>query len=108
LRSYLDRLRAERARIDDQISALQGALSTLGMPSGGPGGGRRARSGSLKEFISRVLSKNGGAMAVKDVTAGVMAEGYQTRNQTLSKSVGIALTQMPGVAKVGRGLFKLK
>lgn len=47
-------------------------------------------------------------MAVKDVTAAVVRAGYQTRNRTLGKSVGIALAQMPNVTKLGRGTFKLK
>jgi hypothetical protein len=47
-------------------------------------------------------------MAVKDITEGVRRGGYETRNKTLAKSVGIALTQMPEVDKVGRGLFRLK
>jgi hypothetical protein len=117
LQSYMNRLCAERDRLTRQIAALQGALGSLGAatrgsagrPPGRPGGGgRRPREGSLKEFITKVLSKNGGPMAVKDVTAAVVRAGYQTRNRTLGKSVGIALAQMPNVTKLGRGTFKLK
>ena len=113
LQSYMNRLCADRDRLDRQIAALQGALGSLGAatraPAGrGGGGGRRPREGSLKEFITKVLSKNGGPMAVKDVTAAVVKAGYETRNRTLGKSVGIALAQMPNVAKLGRGTFKLK
>jgi hypothetical protein len=113
LQSYMNRLCADRDRLDQQIAALRGALGSLGAPTRAPagragGGGRRPREGSLKEFITRVLSKNGGAMAVKDVTAAVVKAGYETRNRTLGKSVGIALAQMPNVAKLGRGTFKLK
>jgi hypothetical protein len=73
-----------------------------------PRAGRRgARQGSLKDFIGRVLSGHG-VMSVKEITAGVRKAGYKTRNKTLSKSVGIALAQMPGVEKVDRGQFRLK
>lgn len=46
-------------------------------------------------------------MAVKDVTEGVMKSGFKTKNKTLAKSVGIALTQMPMISKLGRGMFEL-
>jgi len=45
-------------------------------------------------------------MAVKDITKGVVRSGYKTKNKTLAKSVGIALTEMPTVEKVGRGQFR--
>jgi hypothetical protein len=114
---------AQRALLDGQITALDRALAAMGSPvRRGPGrprvarvaprpgrGGRRGRrAGSLKEFIARVLRTTGAAMAVKDVTAGVRKAGYATRNKTLAKSVGIALTQMPEVRKVKRGQFRLK
>ncbi len=120
-----EELIAQRAALDEQLAALDTALSAMGrrpMPvrpaAGGPAlraGERRPRgvatgrrSGSLKEHIARVLSATGGPMAVKDITEGVRRGGYETRNKTLAKSVGIALTQMPEVDKVGRGLFRLK
>jgi hypothetical protein len=117
---------AQRDALDEQLLALDTALAAMGRkpvaarparaaaiavavgrrPRGAPAGGRRP--GSLKEFSARVLSSTGGAMAVKDITDGVRRAGYETRNKTLAKSVGIALTQMPEVQKVGRGLFQLK
>jgi hypothetical protein len=117
---------AQRDALDEQLAALDSALATMGRrpvaarlargglaavplgrrPRGAAPGGRRP--GSLKEFIARVLSSGGGSMAVKDITDGVRRAGYETRNKTLAKSVGIALTQMPEVQKIGRGLFQLK
>lgn len=108
---------SERAAIDSRISVIESALhamrgtpATAGASAGRgrrAGGGRSFRRGSLKEYIHRVLSNASGPMAVRDVTAGVMRSGFKTKNKTLSKSVGIALTQMPMVSKVGRGLFKI-
>lgn len=125
LRAALQGLNAQRAQIDKQIAALEGALAAMGggAPAMSPSvfraagrpaaarvatGGSRYRSGSLKEHIEAVLAASGGTMAVKDITDGVIASGYSTRNKTLAKSVGIALTEMPNVEKIGRGKFRLK
>ena len=114
LSAYQRRLLADRAAIDTKISAIEHALSALGarpapaMAARGrrpAGKGRGFRAGSLKEYIARVLAGRG-VMSVKDVTEGVLSAGYRTRNKTLSKSVGIAMTQMKGVRKVGRGRFR--
>ena len=104
---------AERTALDTRIGALESALRAMSAaPASGSrgrrgGGGRAFRRGSLKEYIHRVLSSAQGTMAVRDVTTGVKRSGFKTKNKTLSKSVGIALTQMPMVSKVGRGLFKM-
>ncbi len=125
-------LLGERDRLDARIAAIAGALAALsgGMPAAvsaaAPSGrvmGRRPtigrprkdtpqvagfREGSLKAYIFKVLSGSGGKpMAVKDITAGVIGSGFASENKTLGKSVGIALTQMPGVEKVGRGQFRV-
>lgn len=107
----------ERSQIDRQIAILDQALSMLSgvRVQRGPapaasrkrGGGGAFRSGSLKDHIHQVLARAGSPMAVKDITERVTASGFTTRNKTLAKSVGIALTQMPGVVKVGRGMFKI-
>jgi hypothetical protein len=104
----------ERADVDRKITALESALAQFrhpalgkrgpGRPAARPAGGYRA--GSLKDYILRVLS-GGRTAAVKDIADGVVRAGYQSRNKTLAKSVGIALAQMPEVAKMGRGQYRL-
>lgn len=76
---------------------------------GGKGRGRHGpRAGSLKEYVVRALNGKG-VMAVKDITSAVMSLGYKTKNKTLAKSVGIALTELKDrVQRVGRGQFKLR
>lgn len=114
-------LTVQRSDIDSKIAAIQQAIRAMGgaaavgspaavrVAAAGPGRGRRGpRAGSLKEYILKVLTAAGGAMAVKDITAGVLKAGFKTRNKTLAKSVGIALTQTPGVVKVGRGRFRAR
>jgi hypothetical protein len=118
LRNALARLNTHRSEIDSRIAALNGALRSLGgslgpgisaarAASAGRDGRGRARRGSLKHYILRVL-QGGGVMAVKDVTVGVRKSGFRTRNKTLAKSVGTTMASMPEVAKVGRGRFRLK
>jgi hypothetical protein len=124
LKTYLGELSLQRADLDAQIQAVTRALEAMGghpvaaripgrpgrppgRPPGRRPGGKALRPGSLKAFIADVLS-SGGIMAVKDITSGVLKAGYKTQNKTLAKSVGIALTEMRGVAKVGRGRFRLK
>jgi hypothetical protein len=120
LRTILGDLSGQRDTIDAQINAIENTLSTLGAVSGrrgprGPAGtkaggrrgGRGHREGSLKDYIVRVLS-GGGIMRVNEVASGVLAAGFKTRNKTLAKSVGVALSTMPNVAKRGRGKYKLK
>lgn len=112
LQSAHQSLVSERSSLDNRIRAIESALSAMsarpGRGFGGRrgGGGRGFRKGSLKEYIHRVLA-SGGTMAVKDITNGVVKAGFKSKNKTLAKSVGIALTQMPMVAKVGRGAFKI-
>lgn len=127
LRNVLNELRAERDQLDRRIAAIEAALS----PSAGraatstasagarsaalPPGRKRMghgyggyRKGSVKEYILRVLEKASGPMQVKDIAAAVVRAGYKTRNQTLAKSVGLALASMPEVEKVGRGAYQLR
>lgn len=112
---------AQRSDIDSKLVAIQqairamGGAAAVGSPAGtrapriAAGPGRRGpRAGSLKEYILKVLSAAGGPMAVKDITSGVLKAGFKTRNKTLAKSVGIALTDTPGVVKIGRGRFRLR
>ncbi|MCA9242977.1 MAG: hypothetical protein KDA32_03405 [Phycisphaerales bacterium] len=116
---------AERRQVDQAIQAIESAISALGIgaprgwtsaarpaaatPSAPARGRRKAsfRRGSVKEYITRALS-SGRAMAVKDLTKAVQRMGYKSKNKTLAKSVGLACAQMPNIAKVGRGQFRLK
>ena len=101
-------LTAQMAAVDRASQALTGVAAAPGRPVGRRArGGGGFRAGSLKEHIAKVLS-GGGTMRVKDIAAGVLNAGYQTANKTLAKSVGIALTEMPNVHRVGRGRFRLK
>jgi uncharacterized C2H2 Zn-finger protein len=112
---YRGGLVAQQTRLASQIDAIDRALAALGAAPAKPAApsargrrGPRARRGSLKDYIGRVLRAGGAPMTVKDVTASVRRAGFKSRNKTLAKSVGIAMSQMPDVAKVSRGVFRLK
>ncbi len=115
IRVYRQTLVARRAELDSRVNAINRALAALGTVSR-PVAARAARvprsagsrKGSLKHFIERVLSAGRSPMAVKDTTAAVLRAGFKTKNKTLAKSVGIALSQMPNVVKVSRGQFRLR
>ena len=119
-------LRAQRDILDSQLAELDRMIAAYGGGDGGGGVGRPAgrpvgrppkggasggsgiyRPGSLKDVIHGILANAGGAMAVKDIASGVVSSGYKSTNKTLAKSVGIALTDMKGVRKKGRGLYAL-
>ncbi len=120
---YRNELLAQRAQLDGRIEALDRAIAMLGGSAAAPTRAQRAparrvakaaaggvtfRAGSLKQYIDAVMRKAGKPMRVKDITQGVCNAGYKTSNKTLHKSVGIALTQMPNVKRVSRGVFALK
>lgn len=104
--SYRTQLVAELAAIDGRLAALDSALGGRSGMSDRTLTGRDVRAGSLKDYIKKVLSGHG-PMAVKGITEAVVSQGYKSKNKTLAKSVGIALTGMVGVQKVGRGWFQL-
>lgn len=121
LAGYHNQLLARRADLDSQIQAVGMALGAMSgnavaRPASRPafaaatGGSRRGRrrEGSLKDYIERVLRSGGASMSVKDITAGVLDAGFQTKNRTLDTSVGIALTQMPNVTRVSRGMYQMR
>ncbi len=120
LLSQRDLIDGQMAELDRMIAQYGGSVSAaprVGRPPGRPpgsgrmlsggGSGGAYRPGSLKDVIHGVLAGAGGAMAVKDIAEGVVSSGYKSKNKTLAKSVGIALTDMKGVKKIGRGLYGL-
>ena len=115
IQRYCAELAAQYAALGSRIAVVNQALAFLG--AGVParkltiGAGRRRaayRPGSLKAHIQEVLQAQGDGMAVKDITARVRRAGYKSKSKTLDKSVGVALANMRNVAKIRRGIFKLK
>ena len=115
VRAYRDQLAAQRAELDAQLVAIDDALALLGgtvsVATQRVARRRRrggTRTGSLKDFIVRVLRGRVRPMRVKDITAAVRKAGYATKNRTLDKSVGNALAAVPQVVRVARGQYRLR
>ncbi len=106
LEEALRLLREQRGQLDTRIQVIENALRTL-RAGHQPTAVEPTRAHSLAGYIERVLA-GGAAMTVKEITLAVVAAGYPTRNKTLAKSVGATLAKMPGVVKVGRGLYRKK
>jgi len=118
IRAARDELVAQQARLATQLGALDRLLATLDGAAPKPAAGRAlkgrrirgghngAREESLKSYIERVLRATRRPMRRAEVTAAVLRAGYKSRNKTLAKSVGVALRTIPGVKKIGRGVFR--
>lgn len=63
------------------------------------------RPGSLKDCIMKVLGQSSGSVAVKDISKRLKNAGYKTKSKSLGNQVTMALREMPGVSKVGRGQY---
>ncbi len=114
LRACRDELAAQHAALDAQVAALDQAIAALGGSVASVRvhrGGRRHpafRAGTLPAYITQVLHAHRGPIAVKDVAAAVLKAGYKSRDKTLPKTVGKYMAAMPGVQKVGRGVYRAK
>jgi hypothetical protein len=114
LQLYRDQLLQRRDQIDAQLEAIEqimagmGGMAVRSSRAGDDGGAvsSGARAGSLKEFIVQVL-RGRGVMRVAEITNAIKRAGYKTKNKTLSHSVSVALTEIPGAKKVGRGQFRM-
>jgi hypothetical protein len=118
VRAWRSELAAEQAQLAVQLGALDQLLTTLGGTAPKPTAGRAlqgrtirgghggAREGSLKSYIDRVLRATRRPMRRAEVAAAVLKAGYKSRNKAFAKSVGVALRTMPGVKKIGHGVFR--
>ncbi len=113
-------LAAECADLQRKMNALENALQSLrsgGAPARRPTAGRRVprgprrvRSGSLKDYITRVLGSANGAMRLTDISRAVVKAGYPTRSRNLPNQVSMAMAAMAKkrlIRRVGRGLYRV-
>jgi hypothetical protein len=107
-------LAAQQAELASQVAALDQLLATLdgvapkAAAKPGPRGRSRGpvRHGSLKSFVVRVLQAARRPMRRKEIAGAVLKAGYKSRDKTFAKSVGVALRTVPGVKKLGRGVYQ--
>ncbi len=56
----------------------------------------------------KVLSRSAGSVAVKNISARLKTVGYKTKSKSLGNQVTMALREMAGVTKVGRGMYEAR
>ncbi|MFQ5591924.1 MAG: hypothetical protein ACE5HE_12230 [Phycisphaerae bacterium] len=117
MQSYLGELHQQRATIDAEANAITLALQTMrasttaaarvpGRP-GRPPGRSAGRTGSLKNYILRVLRQRSGPMSPRDIATAVVQSGYKSKARDLTKAVSNTLPGLKSVKKVGFAKYKL-
>jgi hypothetical protein len=108
-----EKQRARLARrletLDNKIIGLGGSAhngATRGIRVGR--GGRAQNAVSLPETLVRVLTKQGGPMAVKDIVAAVIATGYRTTSDNFRAIVNQALIKDKRFAQTSHGNYAMK
>lgn len=127
LSTYRQQILSEIANLQRQANALSVAISGMGGAAGadrsapaarvgrpaGSGaakleaGRQRAKKGSLKECIVKVLAQASGPVPVKDIIPGVKRVGYKTNSKSLGNQISMALKAMKQVKRVGHGMYSL-
>ena len=129
MQAYHDTLLAQRAGIDGEIGAISDAMRSLGgrttaksiarTPAkrgpGRPPGTTKAkkskaqsfRSGTLKDYIVRVLDQNTKPLSPNDIGVRIMKAGFKTKAKNLTKAVSNTLPQLKQVKRLGFGKYTL-
>lgn len=114
MQAYHGELMARREQIETEIGAITSALDAMGgglkavtvRPKRGRPRGTGPRTGSLKDFIGKVLRQTGRPLSPKDIANTVRKVGYRSKAKDLTKAVSNMLPQMKGVKKVGFGMYR--
>jgi len=114
LQAHREKLVAQHAALGARLAGLSQALQVLGAPSASKPARRRksrgkkrgVRKGSLPDFIGRVLRQTKEAVSPRDIAARVLKAGYKSKSKNLTNMVSNALAGLPGVSKLGRGLYR--
>lgn len=113
-RTKVSRLSRQRDKVlkkldalDAQIASLSGGVGVNGRGRGG-GGGRARNEVSLQDAIHQILSKAGGPMNIADITAKVLATGYQTNSANFRGIVNQTLIKDKRFSSASRGMYQVK
>jgi len=113
LRAYRRSLDAQRQQLDENVAAIDAALTVLGAAITKPVVARHKRgkgpsAGTLKDHIARVLRGRSKGLSRKDITVAVLKAGYKSKSKTLNHAISKALADMKNVSRVGRGVYRLR
>jgi hypothetical protein len=118
-RARVAKFEKQRARLARKLETLDNKIISLGGSAhvaaargtrvGRIGRGGRAQNAvSLPETLVRVLAKQGGPMAVKDIVAAVRATGYRTTSDNFRAIVNQALIKDKRFIQASRGNYAMK
>ena len=124
MKAYQDALLTQRATLDAQIDAVGRALGEMGLATTATrratkkrakpkikarakATGTTIRTGSLRDYIGRVLKQRTKPMSPADIGARVIKAGFKTKAKDITKAVSNTLPKMTNVKKVGFGKYKV-
>jgi hypothetical protein len=129
MQAYRKELLTERLALDSRIDAMGRALDEMGakVPAGparraarkGPKvkarkaakrvgrPGAKVRTGSLKDYIGRVLRQRTKPMSPSEIGVSVVKAGLKTKAKDITKAVSNTLPKMKNVKKMGFGKYKI-
>jgi len=135
MKAYQDALLTQRASLDAQIDAVGRAMTEIGLATTatrritkkrakprikarvkarvkriaeakGRAGGK-TRTGSLRDYIGRVLKQRTKPMSPAEIGTSVVKAGFKTKAKDITKAVSNTIPKMSNVKKVGFGKYKV-
>lgn len=131
MQAFRTDLLTQRTSLDGQIDAVGRALGEMGLTTIGTSTRRitkkrlkpkakarktagatrptigKTRSGSLRDFIGRVLKQRTKPISPAEIGAGVVKAGFKTKAKDITKAVSNTLPKMTNVKKIGFGKYKM-
>ena len=114
------KLQRQRTKLANRLDVIDGTLEVLGSvvdigaakkrgrPKATRRRRRRARGGSLVQYISKALAKAPEPVRVKNIMKAVQAAGYKSSSKDFYSLVAAALRDTDQFKRTGRGLYTLK
>lgn len=98
------RIQRKRAKLMEQVAALDAQLRALGeSPAGGGRGKRFSNEMNLADALAAALK--GKTMSVPDAAAAVQKAGYRTTSANFKLMVNLQLAKDKRFKRVGRGRY---
>jgi len=106
-RKGITRLHKKRAKLQEQITAMDAEIRALG-GTGATTGARVRNEHSLGEVVATVLTKAGEGLKVGEIITRVLATGYRTDSENFRSIVNQALIKDKRFTAIQRGIYGLK
>ncbi len=128
MQTYHGDLLLQRTSLDGQIDAVARAMEAMGSttPARAPrkaksagrkftGRGRAAarpksgkgpRTGSLRDYITRVLRQNKKGLSPREIGTRVIKAGFKTKAKDITKAVSNTIPKVKSVKRIGFGVYR--